>query len=181
MSMARRFFLGGILAVSATWTAQSSPTSSTAPATAEPVLQDGYLRVNFEQLASYTFTPPQYDPAATGVPAQTGEEQIPTAVKELSGKKAVIVGYMVPVKMDQGLVTEFLLMRNTLACCFGGVPNMNEWVVVKMRRGVQPVMDTPVAFYGDFRVGAIFENGYITGLYRLDGEKMTTVTATATK
>ena len=53
-----------------------------------------------------------------------------------------------PDKMEKGLVVEFLLMRNTLACCFGTVPNMNEWVIVKMKKGVQPMMDVPVAFYG---------------------------------
>jgi hypothetical protein len=96
-------------------------------------------------------------------------------VKAWNGKKAVVTGFMVPVKMDKGLVTEFLLMRNTMACCYGSVPNMNEWVVVKMRKGVQPMMDVPVAFYGSIKVGAMFENGYMTGLYELDGEKMAEV------
>ena len=61
-------------------------------------------------------------------------------------------------------------MRNTMACCFGTVPNMNEWVVVKMKKGVQPTMDVPVEFYGELKVGAMFENGYMTGLYELEGE-----------
>ena len=77
-----------------------------------------------------------------------------------------------PVKMEKGLVTEFLLMRNTMACCFGTVPNMNEWVIVKMKQGVQPMMDVPVSFYGSLKVGAMFENGYMTGLYELEGERM---------
>ena len=84
-----------------------------------------------------------------------------------------MTGYMVPVKMDKGLVTEFLLMRNTMACCFGGVPNMNEWVIVKMKKGgVQPMMDLPVQFFGDLKVGAMFENGYMTGLYELACDRM---------
>ena len=74
--------------------------------------------------------------------------------------------------MEKGLVTEFLLMRNTMACCYGSVPNMNEWVIVKMKKGVAPLMDVPVQFYGQLKVGAMFENGYMTGLYELEGEKM---------
>ena len=93
-------------------------------------------------------------------------------MKAWNGKKAVITGYMVPVKMEKGLVTEFLLMRNTMACCFGGVPNMTEWVVVKMKKGVPPLMDVPVAFFGELKVGTMFENGYMTGLYELQGERM---------
>jgi len=34
------------------------------------------------------------------------------------------------------------------------------------------MMDVPVAFYGQLKVGAMFENGYMTGLYELDAEKM---------
>lgn len=139
----------------------------------EPQLENGYLKLGFEQLASYTFNPPPFDPAADpkAVPP-TGEEQIPPAIKAWNGKKAVITGYMVPVKMEKGLVTELLLMRNTMACCFGTVPNLNEWVVVRMKKGVAPLMDVPVAFFGQLKVGAMFENGYMTGLYELDGEKM---------
>jgi hypothetical protein len=138
-----------------------------------PQVENGYLKLGFEQLASYTFNPPAFDPAANpNAKPPTGEEQIPAIVKSWNGKKAMITGYMVPVKMDKGLVTEFLLMRNTMACCFGSVPNMNEWVIVKMKKGVQPMMDVPVAFYGELKVGAMFENGYMTGLYELEGEKM---------
>jgi hypothetical protein len=148
---------------------------SDAAAPAGPAVDDkGYLKLGFEQLASYAFVPPSFDPAANpNAKPPTGEEQIPAAVKSWNGKKAVLVGYMVPVKMEKGLVTEFLLMRNTMACCFGTVPNMNEWVIVKMKKGgVQPMMDVPVQFYGDLKVGAMFENGYMTGLYELACERM---------
>jgi len=138
-----------------------------------PVMEDGYLKLGFEHLASFNFVPPPFDPlAAPNVKPPTGEEQIPAVVKSWNGKKVIITGYMVPVKMDKGLVTEFLLMRNTMACCFGGVPSMNEWVIVKMKKGVQPLMDIPVAFHGVLKVGAMFENGYMTGLFELEGEKM---------
>ena len=39
-------------------------------------------------------------------------------------------------------------------------------------QGVQPMMDVPVSFYGSLKVGAMFENGYMTGLYELEGERM---------
>jgi hypothetical protein len=159
-------------APSASGAASNSPSAPPA-ATPAPQVENGYLKLGFEQLASYTFNPPAFDPTANpNAKPPTGEEQIPPIVKSWNGKKAVIVGYMVPVKMEKGLVTEFLLMRNTMACCFGSVPNMNEWVIVKMKKGVQPMMDVPVAFYGELKVGAMFENGYMTGLYELEGEKM---------
>jgi len=144
-----------------------------APTASAPDTEKGYLKLGFEQLANYNFIPPAFDPAASpNVKPPTGEEQIPASVKEWNGKKAVITGFMVPVKMEKGLVTEFLLMRNTMACCYGSVHNMNEWVIVKMKKGVAPLMDVPVQFYGEMKVGAMFENGYMTGLYELEGERM---------
>ena len=163
------FGLGFAGAIHAAASGDASATGTKAPDTDA----QGYLKLGFEQLASYAFNPPAFDPAAApAAKPPTGEEQIPAAVKSWNGKKAVVTGFMVPVKMEKGLVTEFLLMRNTMACCFGGVPNMNEWVIVKMKKGVQPMMDLPISFYGQLKVGAMFENGYMTGLYELEGERM---------
>ena len=154
------------------WAGAAEPAGN-APAVAAPELDHGYLKLGFEQLASYAFVPPAFDSAADPqAKPPTGEEQIPAAVKAWNGKKAVLTGFMVPVKMDKGLVTEFLLMRNTMACCYGAVPAMNEWVVVKLKKGVPALMDVPVSFYGELKVGAMFENGYMTGLYELEGERM---------
>jgi len=58
-------------------------------------------------------------------------------------------------------------------CCFGATPNMNEWIIVKMRdRGVAPLMDIPVVLQGLLRVGALFENGYFTGIYAMEGDRV---------
>jgi hypothetical protein len=175
MQTLRRIFLGTAAVLFATMNLRAADSTAAASATtvSAPPQENGYLKLGFDQLASYTFTPPSFDPTANpSVKPPTGEEQIPTTVKSWNGKKAIITGYMVPVKMEKGLVTEFLLMRNQMACCFGGVPNMNEWVVVKMKKGVTPLMDIPVQFFGELKVGAMFENGYMTGLYELEGEKM---------
>lgn len=143
--------------------------------TPAPEMDHGYLRLGFDKLANYKFTAPAFDPSAD-VKATTpgGEEQIPAAVKAWNGKKAMVTGFMLPVKMaPDGLVTEFLLVKDPMMCCYGVVPNMNEWVVVKMvKGGVKPLMDVPISFYGELKVGALFENGYMTGIYLLNGEKM---------
>ena len=142
--------------------------------TGAPEVEQGYLRLGFDRLASFKFTPPPFD--ATADPKATppsGEEQIPATVKAWNGKKAIVTGFMLPVKMDNGLVTEFLLVKDAMMCCYGAVPNMNEWVVVKMvKGGVRPLMDVPISFFGELKIGATFENGYMTGIYQLEGEKM---------
>jgi hypothetical protein len=139
-----------------------------------PEQDNGYLKLGFDKLASYKFIPPAFDPAADpkAVPP-TGDDQIPAVVKSWSGRKAIVTGFMLPVKMDGGLVTEFLLVKDPMLCCYGVMPNMNEWVVVHMvNGGVKPLMDVPISFYGELKVGAMYENGYMTGVYLLNGEKM---------
>jgi hypothetical protein len=80
---------------------------------------------------------------------------------------------MLPLKVEGGLVTELLLMRDQSMCCFGTVPKINEWVAVKMTGGgVKPVMDQAVTLSGKIKIGAMRENGYLVGIYQMDGDRM---------
>jgi hypothetical protein len=136
-----------------------------------PEVDGGYLKLGFDRLSSYKFVAPEYDPLANPkAQPPTGEEQIPPAVKGWSGKKAIITGFMLPTKLDNGRAVEFLLMANQMACCYGTVPNMNDWVIVKIPKGVPIIQDVPISFRGLFRVSATFESGYMTGIYELEAE-----------
>ena len=87
-------------------------------------------------------------------------------------QKVTVTGFMLPVKMHEGLVTEFLLVKDPMMCCYGVMPKVNEWVVVKMNgKGVAPLMDVPITFEGTLKVGQIYEGGYLTGLYLLQGDR----------
>jgi hypothetical protein len=58
-------------------------------------------------------------------------------------------------------------------CCYGNVPKITEWVSVKTKsKGIKPIMDQPVSIEGTLHVGAMRENGYLVGIYQMDGEKM---------
>jgi hypothetical protein len=138
-----------------------------------PELDDGYLKLGFDKLAGFKFITPAYDPVADPkATPPSGEEQIPGMVKGWSGHKAVITGFMLPTKLDNGKAVEFLIMANQMACCFGTIPNMNEWIVVRMPKGVSVIQDVPISFYGTLTVGAMYENGYMTGIYAMDAERM---------
>jgi hypothetical protein len=125
------------------------------------------LTVGFDKLASFEFTAPE-DPAK----AAAAEAQIPAKVREFNNKKVAVTGFMLPVKMDAGLVTEFLLVKDPMMCCYGVMPKVNEWVVVRMvGKGVPPLMDVPITFEGTLQVGQLYEGGYLTGLYLLKGDR----------
>jgi hypothetical protein len=101
------------------------------------------------------------------------EALIPAKVKALDKKRVALKGFMLPLKVEGGLVTEMLIMKDQSMCCYGTVPKIHEWVSIKMaEKGVKPLMDQPVTLYGKLHVGEMRENGYLTGIYRMDGEKM---------
>ena len=125
------------------------------------------IEVGFDQLASFEFVAPPDEKQAP-----EAEKQIPAPVKALDAKKVTVTGFMLPVKMHEGLVTEFLLVKDPMMCCYGVMPKVNEWVVVKMNgKGVAPLMDVPITFEGTLKVGQLYEGGYLTGLYLLQGDR----------
>ncbi len=145
-----------------------------------PVEVNGYAQLGFDRLAAFPFTPTDYDPVATpNKPPPSVDGQIPKAIKALDGRKAVVTGFMLPVRTGGPYVLECMLVRTPSLCCYGIVPNLNEWIVVKMKPGsdMPPLMDVPVSIYGTLHVHGQYENGYLTGIYSLDGERMEQVKA----
>ena len=142
----------------------------------EPELIDGeYLGVNFDKLASFEYEVPEeeYDPDKEPDPDAKTADQIPVEIKGFNKKRVALKGFMLPLKVEDGLITELLIMRDQSMCCYGTVPKINEWVSVRMTgKGVKPIMDQAVTVYGRLKVGEIRENGYLVGIYEMDGEKM---------
>ena len=133
-----------------------------------------FTPVAFEKLASFTFEIPDDRPSTNQVAQPSkSEEQIPATVKALNQKRVALKGFMLPLRVENGLVTEMLIMRDQSMCCYGTVPKINEWVSIKMtNKGVKAIMDQPVTIYGKLRVGEMRENGYLVGIYAMEGEKM---------
>ena len=177
---------------------KSAATPPPAPENFPDLKQDaaGYWQVNFQHLASFSFGRHRFnfderpkmsargkvallvpdDSEAVILPTEPGTSgPIPENVRALDGKRVCISGYMLPIRMENGLVKDFLLLRNQMMCCYGRQPEPNEWVVVKMSgKGVPSKMDTPLSLYGTLHVGEMFENHVFEGLYQLDGEKIST-------
>lgn len=153
------------------------PKINPAPA-APPAEKTGdYLNVGFDRLASFTYDVADPPPAAaagtvTAAPAKI-VDQIPAAVRALDQKLVALKGFMLPLKVEGGLITELLIMRDQSMCCYGATPKITEWVSVKMTgKGVKPVMDQPITLFGKLRVGEVRENGYLVGIYQMDGDKL---------
>ena len=133
--------------------------------------------VGFEKLSAFEFemsddilNPPTE--SDTNISART-EAMIPDGVRAFDNQRVALKGFMLPLKVEGGLVTELLVMKDQSMCCFGTVPKINEWVSVKMvEKGIKPIMDQPVTLFGKLNVGEMRENGYLVGIYSMDGERM---------
>lgn len=135
---------------------------------------EGHLDVGFETLGGFPFSLTNAQAAVTDAPAIAAlNARIPEIIRDLDGKKIAITGYMMPVKMDGAVATEFLLVANSLLCCYGIVPPMNQWMSVKLARGgVPPQQDVPLQVFGTLRVGPQVDNGAISAIYHLDAVRV---------
>jgi len=150
---------------------EPTPAPSAPPAAQENSNEP--LIVGFDRLASFTYEMPDDLSNTNRVASEKSDSQIPKEIRALDKKSVALKGFMLPLKVEGGLVTELLIMRDQSMCCYGAVPKINEWVSVKMTsKGVKPIMDQPITMFGTLRVGEMRENGYLVGIYQLDGEKM---------
>ena len=143
-------------------------TAALPPATGTAAIDPGL--VGFEKLSGFKYEIPEDGKGSSG---KDPDEQIPSTVKSYSGKQIAIKGFMLPLKVEGGKVTELLLMRDQSMCCYATVPKINEWISVKMvGGGVKAIMDQPITLHGTLKIGAVRENGYIVCIYQMDGDKM---------
>lgn len=141
-----------------------------------PQLRTGYVPVSFEQLSSFRFfvTDQILDTKKEARFAGSDQilEQVPEEVRALDQKAVSLRGFMLPLKLEGRLTTEFLLLKNQGLCCYGKPPKITEWVTVRVNgKGVHPIMDEPITVCGTFHVGDVTENGDLLGIYRLDADR----------
>jgi hypothetical protein len=162
-------------------TAAVAPAEEPAPAqpppapVGEPQKIGDYLDIGFDRLAAFNYEMPDESSVSTNKTDAPvlNKDQIPANVRAFDKKPIALKGFMLPLKVEGGLITELLIMRDQSMCCYGSVPKINEWVSVKMTgKGLKPIMDQAVTLYGTLHVGEIRENGYLVGIYCMDGEKM---------
>jgi hypothetical protein len=135
-----------------------------------------YPLVSFERLSAFRFfvTDQMVDNRSGYLTASANcLEQIPQDVLALNDKDVSLTGFMLPMKYEGKLTTEFLLLKNQSLCCYGKPPRITEWVNVRMAgKGIKALMNEPVTVCGIFHVGEVRQNGELLGVYRLDADKV---------
>ncbi len=156
--------------------AETPPAADTAAA--RPSLADlargaptvsGYSHLHYSQLAGFKFRPPP-QPIAADRPPPDVLAQVPAELRKFDGRKVVLTGYMLPLKLENGLATEFFFLSSPTLCCYGVIPEVNEWMLVKMRgEGLPPIQDVPMFLAGRLQVRPRWEDGYLLGIYEMEG------------
>ena len=121
-------------------------------------LPAGYLRVSFNELSNYQPT------------FSDGQMHFAPEVAELEGKPIYIKGYMYPTRQKFG-ISEFVLVKDTGQCCFGGQPKLTDMIVVKFDDGttVNHREQQLVGIGGVFRAALPVQSGALTAVYTIEG------------
>lgn len=118
---------------------------------------EGHQRVNFSWLS-------EQKPIVS-----QGKSEIHPDVKKLDGQKIFIKGYMYPTNRQQG-IKEFVLVKDTGQCCFGGQPKLTDMVVVQFKDLAVDHRELElVSVAGTFHAGETIQSGELTSIYTLEG------------
>ena len=133
---------------------------------------DTHQSLTFNMLTGYPFREPNW--AKMEEPAYIAslnlDEQISPEIQAMDGRKVEIQGFMLPLDMSEGNLRTFMLLKDQMACCFGNIPRLNEWVYVRVpkKKQVSIHQDIVITLLGTLRVGAKFEGEVLTGIYHLE-------------
>ena len=122
---------------------------------------------NFEYLVEWEADGKDFDFSAYA-------KRVPSRLREKSGSKVAIEGFMIPTVVDENnQVKEFLLLPDQMSCCFGQSPEANGWVLVSTSAGVEVLMDRIIRVTGTLTVEERWDEEFFVGLYHLDCNDIT--------
>lgn len=142
---------------------------------AAPLANAEELSIQLSDLSAFDYQPevPESSDRVVRADKEYLLSFLPESILKLDKKSISITGYMMPIKSDGQIVQEFLLVPNTMACCFGVMPSYNEFIYVKMAGpGALAVDNVPITLYGKLSIEETWENGFFSHLYAIRGQKV---------
>ena len=137
-------------------------------------VDNGLIQLGWDKLSGFKFDVYEvYSETNTGRALIRSDDTIPAPMKAYDGKQVSIFGFILPLRTKKGLVTEFLLLRDQGTCCFGPQAQINHFMRVKYPTGFKHDDPVPWRVSGTIRVGEIYIQGYLTGIYQLEAQEVT--------
>jgi hypothetical protein len=141
----------------------------------DPV-NDGIPQLGWDKLSGFKFDVHEvYSETNAGRALIRSDDTIPSPMKAYDGKTVTVTGFVLPLRTRKGLVIEFLLLRDQGACCFGPQARINHFIRVKYAAGFKHGDPVPHRVTGPIRVGEIYIQGYLTGIYQMEAQTVTLV------
>ncbi len=133
--------------------------------------EERFQPVSWDVLGGYLYdfeVPGVIGDGAPGFPAQ--RSSIPPEVRALDRQAVAVRGYAIPIAMERGRITEFILAaKNEVGCCFGDGLAMNQWILVAVPEETTLDLKTfaIVTVLGVLEVGEEVREGVVLSLYRM--------------
>ena len=98
------------------------------------------------------------------------EQIIPESIKALDNQQISVTGFVLPIETDGERIDSFLLLRDLQMCCYGTLPELNEWIYVEVPNHLEAknlISDTPIKVRGTLQVEPRFKDDFLLSIYSL--------------
>ena len=98
------------------------------------------------------------------------EQIIPESIKALDNQQISVTGFVLPIETDGKRIDSFLLLRDLQMCCYGTLPELNEWIYVEVPNHLEAknlISDTPIKVRGTLQVEPRFKDDFLLSIYSL--------------
>ena len=95
---------------------------------------------------------------------------IPESIKALDNQQISVTGFVLPIETDGKRIDSFLLLRDLQMCCYGTLPELNEWIYVEVPNHLEAknlISDTPIKVRGTLQVEPRFKDDFLLSIYSL--------------
>ena len=98
------------------------------------------------------------------------EQIIPESIKALDNQQISVTGFVLPIETDGERIDSFLLLSDLQMCCYGTLPELNEWIYVEVPNHLEAknlISDTPIKVMGTLQVEPRFKDDFLLSIYSL--------------
>jgi hypothetical protein len=135
------------------------------------VVKDGLVQLSWQKLSGFKFDVYEvYSETNMGRALVKSDDTIPEPLKAYDGRRVSVSGFILPLRTRKGMVTEFLLLRDQGTCCFGAQAQINHFMRVKYPPGIKVAEPVAWKVSGTIRVGEVYTQGYLAGIYQFEAE-----------
>ncbi|MGH0034512.1 MAG: DUF3299 domain-containing protein [Myxococcota bacterium] len=155
---------------------RSAPTPAEAELEGEE--RESFQPVSWDTLGGFTYdlqVPGALEDASPEALSERHGQLFPPEVRALDRRPVAVRGFVLPISMRDGRITEFILAaKNEIGCCFGDGLSMNQWIHVAAPEGrsfdLEPLGVATVL--GLLEVGEEVRRGTVMSLYRMREAKV---------